>query len=84
MSSIETYLKSSCELSRFCSQNGWIDNNSLRYIVIWETVNEVCVDIVFDELLMAGGSSIAEKVSCRGQMRLLLDSRGRIAQAEIL
>lgn len=84
MSTIETYLKSCHELSRFCSQNGWIDNESLRYIVIWETVNEVCIDIVFDELLMEGAGNLAGKVSCRGQMRLLLDPTGKIARAEIL
>ena len=70
--------------TRFCSQNGWIDKDSLRYIVIWETINEVRVDIVFDELLKDGCNYRAGKVSCRGQMRLLLDSRGRIARAEVL
>ncbi|MGB5340233.1 MAG: hypothetical protein WBO06_14205 [Gammaproteobacteria bacterium] len=84
MTAIEIYLKSCHELTRFCSQNGWIDTESLRYNVIWETVNEVCIDVVFDELLMEGGGDLAVKMSCRGQMRLLLDYRGSIIQAEIL
>lgn len=84
MTNIENYLKSSHEISRFCSQNGWIDNESLRYVVIWETHNEVCVDIAFDELLLESGGNLPVKVSCRGQLRLSLDPRGRITRAEIL
>ncbi|MDH3899601.1 MAG: hypothetical protein OEU51_00980 [Gammaproteobacteria bacterium] len=84
MSAIETYLKSCRELSRFCSQNGWIDNNSLHYAVTWENDNEVLVDIEFSELLMEGGGSLAGKVSCFGRMRLFLDKYGQVIRCEIL
>ena len=84
MSTIESYLKSCCELSRFCSQNGWIDNESLHYAVTWIKDDEILVDIEFDELLMEGRGSLAGRASCFGQMRLRLDKYGQVVRCEIL
>lgn len=84
MSAIKTYLKTCRELSRFCSQNGWIDNESLHYAVTWISDDEILVDVEFDELLMEGGSSLACKASCFGQMRLFLDKYGQVVRCEIL
>jgi hypothetical protein len=84
MSAIKTYLKTCRELSRFCSQNGWIDNESLHYAVTWISDDEILVDVEFDELLMEGGSSLACKTSCCGQMRLFLDKYGQVVRCEIL
>jgi hypothetical protein len=84
MSAIECYLKSCCELARFCSLNGWIDNASLHYSVDWESDYEVRVDIEFDELLMEGTGRQTERVSCFGQMRLYLNRNGQVIHSEIL
>ncbi len=84
MSTIEAYLKCCRELSRFCSQNGWIDNDSLHFSVIWESDDEVLVDVKFDELLMEGAGCLAGRVSCFGQLRLYLDPDGKVVRAEIL
>ena len=84
MSIIEHYLKSCRELTRFCSRNGWIDNDSLRYTVIVETTNEIFVEVEFDELLMEGPGSSSRRVSCCGQLHLHLDRYGRIMRAEVL
>ncbi|MFV1973976.1 MAG: hypothetical protein ACC648_09680 [Thiohalobacterales bacterium] len=84
MSTIETYLKSCSELSRFCSQNGWIDNGSLHYAVTWLTDNEILVDVEFDELMTEGGGNLAGRVSCSGQMRMFLDKYGQVVRCEVL
>lgn len=84
MSKIEHYLKSCRELSRFCSRNGCIDNDSLRYTVIMETSNELVIDIEFEELLMEGSSSPAGTMRCAGQLHLFLDQLGRVIRAEVL
>jgi hypothetical protein len=84
MSTIEAYLRSCHELSRFCSRNGWIDNSSLRYTIVWQNENEVHVNIEFDEMLMEGAGCLAERVCCCGQMRLLLDRFGRVLRSDIL
>ncbi len=84
MSAIESYLKSCCDLARFCSRSGWIDNASLHYAVAWEGDNEARVDIQFDELLMEGSGRQPVRVTCFGQMRLFLDRYGRVIRSEIL
>jgi hypothetical protein len=84
MSKIEHYLKSCCELTRFCSRNGCIDNDSLRYTVIMETCNEIVIDIEFDELLMDGSGNLGGRVRCFGQLHLFLDQLGRVIRAEVL
>jgi hypothetical protein len=84
MSTIETYLKSCGELSRFCSRNGWIDNGSLHYAVTWLTNDEILVDVEFEELMTEGGGNLAGRVSCSGQMRMFLDKYGQVVRCEVL
>jgi hypothetical protein len=84
MSAIAIYLKSCRELARFCSQNGWIDNHSLRYTIMLETDKEVFVEVAFDELLMDGFGQIGGRVSCCGQLHLYLDDFGHVIRADIL
>ncbi len=84
MTLIGSYLKSCRELSRFCSRNGWIDGESLRFTIIMEIGNEVIVDIEFDELLMSNHGSQADRITCHGQMHLFTDQYGHVIRAEIL
>ena len=84
MSKIERYLKSCRELSRFCSRNGCIDNDSLRYTIIMETSNEVVIDIEFEELLTESSGSFIGTMHCVGQLHLFLDQLGRVIRSEVL
>lgn len=84
MSSLEHYLRSCRELTRCCSQSGWIDPETLRYRVLIETGNELVVNVEFDELLLEGTGNCGRRVPCSGQIRLLLDRVGRIVRAEVL
>ncbi len=84
MSKIEHYLKSCRELTRFCSRNGCIDNDSLRYTIIMETSNELVIDIEFEELLMESSGSLSGSIHCVGQLHLFLDQLGRVIRAEVL
>jgi hypothetical protein len=84
MSTVERYLKNCRELTRFCSRNGWIDNNSLRFTIIVESNEELIVDVEFDELLMEDASCQHSRISCFGQVHLYLDRLGRVIRAEAL
>ena len=84
MSTVEKYLKNCRELTRFCSRNGWIDHNSLRFTVIVESSEELIVDVEFDELLMEGSGCQYGRVTCCGQVHLYLDRLGRVVRAEAL
>lgn len=84
MSSVEKYLKNCRELTRFCSRNGWIDNNSLRFTIIVESNEELIIDVEFEELLMEGSGGQGSRISCYGQVHLFLDRLGRVVRAEAL
>ena len=84
MSSVEKYLKNCRELTRFCSRNGWIDQQSLRFTVIMESNEELIVDVEFDELLMESSGCQSERISCFGQVHLYLDRLGRVIRAEAI
>jgi hypothetical protein len=84
MTLIESYLKSCLELSRFCSRNGWVDSDSLRFTIVLEIGNEVIVDIEFDELLVADSGGLAGRIRCHGQMHLFTDRYGHVIRAEVL
>lgn len=84
MSAIDRYLTSCRELTRFCSQNGWIDNHSLRYTIMMETGNEAIIEVEFDELLRDGSGRIGGRITCRGQLHLFLDDYGRVVRVDVL
>ena len=84
MYTVEKYLRNCRELTRFCSGNGWIDHNSLRFTVIVESSEELIVDVEFDELLMEGSGCQHDRVTCCGQVHLYLDRLGRVVRAEAL
>ncbi|MEE9423286.1 MAG: hypothetical protein V3V50_09040 [Gammaproteobacteria bacterium] len=84
MHDIERYLLSCRELNVFCSQNGWIDKESLFYEVIEQDDHQIIVLVQFNEILMEGSGSSLGRVPCHGRLRLLLDRYGQIKQAELL
>jgi len=84
MTTIEKHIRSCSELSRFCSRNGWIDGNSLRFSIVLESVNEIFVEVHFDEVLMEGAGKTATRIPCSGQLHLQIDQYGRVIRTEAL
>jgi hypothetical protein len=81
---IERYLMSCRELTAFCSQSGWIDNNSLRYEVIEQNDSHVIAFVQFDEILMEGSRCVPARIPCQGRLCLTLDHYGRVSHAKLL
>jgi hypothetical protein len=84
MQNIERYLLSCRELTAFCSQNGWIDNQSMSYEIIEQNDHHVIAFVQFEEILMEGSGCIAGRVPCQGRLRLTLDRYGQVNHAELL
>jgi hypothetical protein len=81
---IDEYLKSSRELTQLCSQNGWIDNETLRYELTEQDHNHAVINVTFDEVVMEGSGCVADRVSCYGKMRLTLDDSGQVKDSEFV
>lgn len=84
MQNIERYLLSCRELTAFCSQNGWIDNQTMNYEIIEQNDHHVIAFVQFEEILMEGSGCIAGRITCQGRLRLTLDRYGQVSHAELL
>ncbi|RMD67804.1 MAG: hypothetical protein D6819_10800 [Gammaproteobacteria bacterium] len=77
------YLSKAPELAQFCTQNGWIDNQSLKAEVLEEHPDSLLLAVTFDEVIMEGSGCEATRQPCYGRVRLKLD-KGDIRGIETL
>lgn len=70
---IQELLASARELSALCSQNGWIDTDTLVYEIKQKTADSLILSVNFEEILMEGSGCVADRVRCYGQVELSLD-----------
>jgi hypothetical protein len=78
------YLRSCRELALLCSQNGWIDNDTLRAQCVGKNGGEWLLAVTFEEVIMEGSGCIADKVPCYGRVRLRLDDAGRVQSCTVV
>ncbi len=81
---IAEFLRETPKLSAYCSQNGWIDDDSIRYEIIGCEESEVLIYVTFLESIMEGGGCQADIKSCYGRLRLKLDANGKVMSAQTL
>lgn len=78
MDKIEEYLRRCRELSAFCYENGWIDNETLRWEVVKRTAESLEVSVTFAEVTTQGGGCVARHIERFGRLRLQLNSAGEV------
>lgn len=81
---IAEYLRSTPKLAQLCSQNGWIDNETLSYELMEQSDEHAIVNVTFDEVVMEGSGCVADRVSCYGKMRLTLGDSGQVENSEFI
>lgn len=79
---VQQYLRDCRELSRFCSQNGWIDNDTLKVEIVDERPGQVVAAVQFDEVIMEGSGCVAGRVPCFGQVRMRIGGSGNVLGME--
>jgi hypothetical protein len=75
---IMKYLQNCKELSAFCSQNGWIINESITYEVLQRDQNGVLIYTTFLESIMEGSGCQCDQKSCYGRLQLIVDDAGEV------
>jgi hypothetical protein len=80
---IERWLKTNTLISRFCSQNGWIDDGTLRYEIRGRDDHRVRVNVYFTEVIMEGSGCVADRVERFGQVDLEVDDQDKVIDAKI-
>lgn len=78
MDKIEAYLRRCRELSAFCYENGWIDNETLRWEVVKRGAAGLELSVTFDEVTTQGGGCVARHIERFGRLRLELNSAGEV------
>lgn len=81
---IRIFLEDCPELTAFCSQNGWIINESIRYEILEQRPDSLLIYVTFLESIMEGSGCQCDQKPCYGRLRIDLDEQGNIASASVL
>jgi len=75
---IAAYLARCRELAGYCSQNGWIDNESIDFDIQESAARRVVVAVKFTEVIMKGAGCEARRMPCFARLVLHFDARGEV------
>jgi hypothetical protein len=81
---ILAYLSRAPGLAQLCTQNGFIDNDTLHAEIVDRSPREVTLAVTFEEVIMEGSGCAATRQPCYGRVRLDLGGDGEIARLEVL
>ena len=81
---LEKYLQQCRELNALCTQNGWIDNDTLRVDILEKNGPNILAAVSFEEILMEGAGCVAGRVACYGRVRARLTENGQVERLDIL
>ena len=81
---LEQYLRECREINVFCSQNGWIDSDTLRVEVVKRDGLSLIAAVTFEEILMEGAGCVAGRVPCHGRVRVRLTRDGDVEHLDPL
>ena len=81
---IRQYLCRSRELTQLCTQNGWIENDSIEYETLAQSGSNITLAVAFDEVIMEGAGCIANRARCYGRMELMLAEDGQVVSGRVL
>ena len=84
MSDLQAYLYSCRELALLCTQNGWIDNETLKFDIIDQQPNVVIAAVTFEEVVMKGTGCIGRRIPCYGRVAAYLGNDQTVQRLEIL
>lgn len=82
-SAIIQVLETCRELSAFCSQNGWIINESIHYEVLERHAERLLIYVTFLESIMEGSGCQCDQKPCYGRLSLTIDDKGHVIGVEI-
>ena len=76
-------LKTSPELARPCMQNGRIDNDTLRFDVLDDNVQELMLGVYFDEVIVEDTDCADDRKPCYGRVCVSASSDSALARVTI-
>lgn len=77
-------LRDAPELAGLCTQNGWIDSETLRFEVVEAGDPGVLLRVWFEEIVMEGAGCVADRKPCFGRVRVMPGTEGRPPRVTVL
>jgi len=78
------WLRRAPELARLCSQNGWIDNDTLAAEVVERRPDgTLVVAVTFEEVVVEAAGCVGTRVPCYGRVHVRLMPDGTLSGCEI-
>lgn len=84
MDPISAWLDETNLINRFCTQNGWVDGDSVRYEVQERRGGGARINVYFTEIVMEGSGCVAGRIDCFGQLDIEQDAAGRVMSARVV
>ncbi len=81
---IEKYLHTCPELSAFCTQNGWIDNETLQFDVLEQNDRSLVASVTFEEVIVKAAGCVGTRMPCYGRVRIRLAENSDVVSLEVL
>lgn len=81
---LDEHLARCRELNELCSQNGWIDNETLDYEVLERDGADWTLKVTFEEVVMEGSGCVASRVPCYGRVRVRMDDSGDVSELTVV
>jgi len=78
------FFTSTTLLTRFCDQNGWMDEDSLIVVLLEQNGAESIFEVRFEEILKEGSGCECGRNQCWGKIRLVQTENGDIRDARII
>lgn len=64
------------QLAVLCTQNGWIDDDTLVYEVLERRPGRLLLAVQFEEIIMEGSGCVADRKPCYGRVEVILTADG--------
>ncbi len=80
---ISRILETCTALNAFCTQNGWIINESITYEILERHPDRWLIYVTFLESIMEGSGCQCDQKSCYGRLWLHLNKQGGIVSVEL-
>lgn len=69
-------LRRAPQLAGLCTQNGWIDNDTLVYEVLEDRPGRLLLAVQLEEIVMEGAGCVADRKPCYGRVEVIVTADG--------
>jgi hypothetical protein len=78
------HLAACTEINALCTQNGWIDDETVVLDVVARGPDHLVASVEFEEIVMEGAGCVAGRIPCYGRVKASFAPTGEVNGIEVL